>query len=75
VRGAETGISSKKERESAVRQAYLQKKKGSQAERTVQCDHVTYCMTEPKNPYCLNKLKSEYYEHKGDRVQRSQEGF
>jgi hypothetical protein len=32
-------------------------------------------MTEPNNPYCLNKLKSEYYEHEKDRVQRSQEGF
>jgi hypothetical protein len=32
-------------------------------------------MEEPKNPYCLNKLKSEYYEHGGDRVQISQEGF
>jgi hypothetical protein len=32
-------------------------------------------MEEPKNTYCLNKLKSEYYEHKIDRVQRSQEGF
>jgi hypothetical protein len=32
-------------------------------------------MAEPKNPYCLNKLKSEYYEYERDRVQRSQEGF
>jgi hypothetical protein len=32
-------------------------------------------MAEPKNPFCLNKLKSEYYEHEVDRVQRSQEGF
>jgi hypothetical protein len=32
-------------------------------------------MAEPKNPYCLNKFESEYYEHEGDRVWRSQEGF
>jgi hypothetical protein len=32
-------------------------------------------MAEPKNPYCLSNLKSEYYEHERDRVQRSQEGF
>jgi hypothetical protein len=32
-------------------------------------------MAEPKNPYYLNKLKSEYYEHERDLVQISQEGF
>jgi hypothetical protein len=32
-------------------------------------------MAEPKTPYCLNKLKSEYYEHERDCVQISQEGF
>jgi hypothetical protein len=32
-------------------------------------------MEEPKNPYCLNKSKCEYYEHERDRAQRFQEWF